>query len=331
MIYFQVQNNRGKILAGNMQDFSQVNEFENNRNFSKYSNGKGLKSVSQTIGDINIWVLVEDEVDLLKSSKIFNKTFQMYKTVAIDIYNQYKKEITSYAHILNTIQGQIRQKIDDFADARDFFGETYGDSVQRVLEIIESNKEASADLICYVQKRAVDMRAHLLGTEVVNSGEQYEVKPVIVSLKRAILNQCTPFLEEFEKNMVEIKFFFDNDCKIEVDKNMFSLVMYNFFSNAEKYTKTNSQIRLNYSEEKRSLDISMISLKMDKSELANLHMDGRRGIHAKTVPGNGIGLFVIGKALEIMGKPPMLISPNYEKCFREDDLMYVENHFQFTL
>lgn len=331
MIYFQVQDDRGKILAGNMRDFSKKKDFENNKNFSKHQNGKGLKSAYEKLDDINVWVVVENEVDLLKSSKLFNKTFQLYKMVALDICKQYKKEISGYAHILDTIQGQIRQKIDDFADSKEFYGDTYNDSVKKILDIIENNKKSAADLICYVQKRIIDMRAHLLGTEVIHSGEQYEIKPVVVSLKRAILNQCTPFLEEFEKNMVKIKFFFGDECEIEVDKNMFSLIMYNFFSNAVKYTKFDSEVRFNYSSNQKSLDISMMSLKMERDEIKSLFDDGIRGKHAKNISGKGIGLFVIQKSLELMKKDKMYISPNYEKVFHDDGLIYNENHFKFIL
>ncbi len=331
MIYFQVQDIKGKILAGNMEQYLSRNDVVNNKNFSKHKNGKGIRSACEIVDDLNVWVLVEDEADLLKSSKLFSKTFNLYKIVAFDIYNQYKKEIGEYAHILDTIQGQIRQKIDDFADNKQFYGETYTDSIKNILEIIKGNEESVSDLICYIQKRIIDMRAHLLGTEVIHSGEQYEIKSFEVSLKKAILNQCTPFLEEFEKNKIKIKFFFEDDCKIDVDKNMFSLIMYNFFSNALKYCKTDSDIRLNYSLDQKSLDISMISLKMEKDELSILSNERVRGKHAKNIPGKGIGLFVIQKSLSLMKKDKMYISPNYEKVFNYNDNIYIENHFKFVL
>lgn len=331
MIYFEVKDNTGKIILGNMQDFPRRNDFENKKNFSENKNGEGLRGAYENFGNMHIWVVVENEYDLLKSTKLFKKTFGLYKTIVLTIYEQYKKEINAYAHVLNTIQAQIRQRVDDFADSKEFYGETYNDSLKNISSIIEENKESAADLICYTQKRVMDMRAHLLGAEIIHSGEQYEIKPTEVSLKRAILNQCTPFLEEFEKNMVRIRFFFEDDCKIEMDKNIFSLIMYNFFSNAIKYTKSNSEIRFNYLNNEKNLDVSMISLKMEKSEIKNLFKDGIRGQHAKNIPGKGIGLFVIQRALELMKKDNMYISPNYEKVFHENNFIYNENHFKFIL
>ena len=70
---------------------------------------------------------------------------------------------------------------------------------------------------------------------------------------------------------------------------------------------------------------------MDKNELNDLRREGVRGKYARNIPGNGIGLFVISKALELMGKPPMYISPVYEKCTLYNGLNYVENHFKLEL
>lgn len=199
MVYFEVKDKNGKIIAGNMQEFSDRKLFEDNKSFSQNKNGKGLKGAYESIENINLWVVVKDEYNLLKSTKLFKKNLELYKTVAVDVYNQYKKDINAYAHILNTIQTQIRQKIDNFADNISFYGETYNNSKENISSIIEQDKESTADLICYVKKRIMDMQAHLLGVDIINSGELYEIKPVIVSLKKAILSQCTPFLEEFEK------------------------------------------------------------------------------------------------------------------------------------
>jgi K+-sensing histidine kinase KdpD len=247
------------------------------------------------------------------------------------VWKYHKTQVGAHAHTLTTIQGQIRQKIEGFADDEIFYGDTYAESVANISKQVSGDSKSAADLICYTHKRVADMRAHLLGVEVIHMGAFYEVKPVRVRLKKAILNQCTPFLEELDQNSVKLRFFFDDDCDVEIDKNMFSLAMYNFFSNAAKYTKLGSEIRLHYSDEKKSLDISMISLKMEKNEIKYLFQEGGRGRHAKDVAGKGIGLFVLQNALKIMGKSPMYIEVNHEKSFPEFGHIYNENHFVFSL
>jgi len=331
MIYYEITDAAGKILAGNMQGFVERPRYENSKNFVEHQNGLGFKGVFEQVENINIWVVVQNDKDLLKSQKLFRIAMDLYREIALGIYRQYKNEMNAYAHVLNTIQAQMKQKIDDFADGNDFSGETFNESVANISKFIEKDTTSAADLIFYVQKRVIDMRANLLGAEVIHSGEQYEIKISTVSLKRAILNQMHPFVDELTSKRVQIKFFFNDDCMIQIDKNMFSLIMYNFFSNALKYTMSESEIRLNYSGEDRSLDVSMISLKMDRSELSDIHKEGVRGIHASNIPGKGIGLFVIRRALELMGKDPMYITPKYDKTFTEYSGIYVENHFHFSL
>ena len=331
MIYYQVKIGSGKIVAGNMHEFNRREEFANNRNFSKYNGGKGLKGAEMVAEDVSVWVVVEDEEDLLRSSKLFKKTVATYGEISLDVWKYHRIQLDAYAHTLTTIQGQIRQRIEGFANDEVFYADTYMESVSGMSDYLKKNLESAADLICYTHKRITDMRAHLLGVEIVHADVNCEIKPTRVSLKRAILNQCSPFLDELEKNSVKLRFFFSDDCEVEVDKNMFSLVMYNFFSNAVKYTKQDSEIRLNYSADRNSLDVSMISLKMEKDEIESLSDETVRGKHAKDFPGKGIGLFVLQRALELMNKPRMYISPNYMVNLSIDGNLYNENHFTFSL
>jgi len=329
MIYYEIQDLKGNNLAGNMHEFSRAAEFRDKKSFSSHFNGKGIKSIEEDLGDIKVWVLVENEGDLLKSSKLFKKTLELYKTISLQLYKHYLVEVDAHGHMLTTIQAQIMQQIDMFADNSEFYGDSFSESVAKVSRIVEGDKESAARLICYIKKRMTDMRAHLLGVEIIHSGEQYEIKPVVVSLKRAILNQYAPFSEEFDESAIRIRFYFDESSEIEVDKNMFSLIMYNFFSNAVKYAKPNSEIRLNYVGDDNCLDVSMISLKMERDEINDLFNQGVRGRHAEDIPGKGIGLFVIRKSLELMEKKLMYISPEYGRNYNEDGFVYIENHFKF--
>ena len=325
MIYFQIKNSDGKVISENMESFFNKEKLEKNKNFSQYKNGFGVKSVEEFFDNsMSIWFVVEGNDDLLKSSKLFKKTLDVYKKVSLDNWEYYKSQINFYSHTIDTIQTQIRQKLEGFAKDESFYGESHVDSLNNIATIISEDKEAAADLICYIHKRTGDLRAHILGADVICAGVNFEVNLKKVDLKRAVLSQITPFLNQFNENSIKIKIFFDNE-DVVVDKNMFSLVMYNFFSNAVKYVKPDTDIRMSYIQEQKCLDISMISLKIERSEIKNLFNDGTRGVHAKDVPGKGIGLFVLKRALELMKKDNMFIDPHYAK----GDNSYVENHFKF--
>lgn len=331
MIYYRILTPNGQAIASNINEFPRRVEFENNKTFDLHSKGKGIKGIYIENETFLIWFVVEDEDDLLKSSKLFKKALNLYQQIAKDVLEHQRAKFTAHGHTLVTIQGQIRQRLEGFADDSVFYGEKYENSVSNIEALVKSNPRSAADLICYTHKRIADMRAHLLGVEVIHMGEQFEVNLKNVSLRRGILNQCTPFLEELEQSGIKLRFFFGDECQVDVDKNMFSLVMYNFFSNAVKYAKPDSEIRLNYSSEDKSLDISMISLKMERDEIANLSKESVRGCHASEIPGNGIGLFALQEALKLMGKEKMYTTPDYLKVYPQDGRVYVENHFRFSL
>lgn len=331
MIYFHIQTESGNVLASNITSFKRREELELKQEFTFKAGNKGIKSIRTQEDGLKIWFVAEDESDLLNSSKTFKKALSAYVQAAKDVWNYHKAQLEAQAHTLTTIQGQLRQKMEGFAEDENFYADSFGESVDNIQSVIASNPHAAADLICYFHKKVADMRAHLLGVEVIHSGMQYEINLVNRSLRRAILSQCSSFLHELDEKGVRVRFFFDETHEVEVDKTMFSLVMYNFFSNAAKYTAQNTEIRLNYEPEEKILEASMVSLKMEKNEIAGLSDENVRGIHAKNLPGKGLGLFVLQRGLQLMGKQRMYIRPNYEKNQTIDGVPYIENHFLMTL
>lgn len=335
MIYFQVQSADGKMIAGNMQDYLgdyvlDIPSKDSQEHKNKHKDGRGVKSIEEDLGGIRIHIVVKDEADLLRSNSLFKKTVEVYKRAALDMWEHYLSQINAHAHTLTTIQGQMRQKIEGFARDDDFYADTHEHSIRNLSDIIKTNIDGAADLICYMHKRVTDMRAHMLGFEIVHAGTNPEINFTQVSLKRAILNLYTPFATKFFQDGTVLKFYFENDCQVKVDRNLFSLVMYNFFDNAVKYIKPETDIRLNFNEMDKKLDISMISLKMDREEISHLFDEGIRGKHARDIHGRGIGLFALKKALGFMGMS-MYIDPKYEKTERYQDRTYVENHFIFSM
>lgn len=319
MIYFQVKlKDDEKIIVSNLKDSHF--EYENNKNF--FDSKNKIRGAEKVVKNLVIWIIVENEESLLKSNKLFKKTFEIYSSAFTSFWNYYSGKIVSQAHTLDKIRGKMEQKIEGFAEKEKFHGDSYHDILDNVSNLIKNDTDSASDLICFFQKRLLDMKSHMLGFQIIHSNIEYEVSLKNVNLKKAILNLYTPFANDLNENNVNLNIYFDDDV-VEVDRNLFSLVMYNIFDNAVKYTKPGSEIRINFESDHGNLDISMESLRIEREEINNLAMEGARGRHASTIAGNGVGLFVIKEALNLMDMS-MSINPNYEK----GDLEYTENHFK---
>lgn len=336
MIYFEIVNEVGRIVASNMNSFVLASKHRNQKNFFEHVKGVGCKGASEISSDgISIWVVVENEKSLLESAKLFRRTFDIYKEVAFGVCRAQKKQFSGTRHdILQNVHTQMVQALDLFTenDHSVFYGENLRCLVEKISKRIESESISAARLIVYLNKLILDLGAHLRGVDVIHFGADYKPTMKEVRVRGAILHQYASFTKEFEEAFIQLRVnAIDDDATVLVDKNMFSLVMYNMLSNAVKYCKPYSEVRFHFLNESKELDVSMISLRIEQSEIQTIFNEGVRGMHASKTPGSGIGLFVIKNALDKMRKQPLRIIPDYQKATELNGEQYVENHFIFNL
>lgn len=249
-----------------------------------------------------------------------------------------KVDIDKYNHILSTISIQLNQKLNDyfFDNHDDWYNENYSTLVENLEKLVkDKNIGDTAKLIHYFYKQSKDLENHIKGYEILyQENNEYQVKMETVRLKKALMHQSASFKSDFESIGVVLKVNnIDEGERVNVDKTLFSLIMYNFFDNAKKYVKPSSEIRFNYSGSDGVLNISMYSVKMEKVEVINLFNEGIRGMHANEMSssGNGIGLSVIKKALRLMNMKNMYINCEYAKMEENNGIKFYENHFIFYL
>ena len=223
--------------------------------------------------------------------------------------------------------------MDGYFGDKKWYSNNYSESLDNIEKILLNNIDETKKLVHYFNKIALDLKSHIEGWEIIYIRDNYSPEFKEVSLKKAILNQLASFAEEFNELRIKIKFseHFSEESSVTLDKKLFCLVMYNFFSNVLKYSMPNEEIRFNYDEQTKNLDISMYSTKIEKEEMEQIFQDGVRGLNANNVSssGNGLGLFVIKRALELMGFKNMYISPQYAKTKLFDEVTFIENHFRF--
>jgi hypothetical protein len=98
-------------------------------------------------------------------------------------------------------------------------------------------------------------------------------------------------------------------------------------NNVAKYALYDSKVETYYESDTDgfSLTFDMLSCRIEKSEIRTIFDEGVSGVHA-TSPGDGIGMYVIRKALSLNGMS-MDILPNYAESIQNVEGKYTRNKF----
>jgi signal transduction histidine kinase len=121
----------------------------------------------------------------------------------------------------------------------------------------------------------------------------------------------------------------DDDAEknpVYLDYKMFNLAMHHFMNNAVKYAKPYSKISISFNFKDSILSIVMMSVKIDKDEIKEIFKLGVSGKNVGTRAGDGVGMFMIDKALTLLGAK-MNIHPDYMKHETVHDTHFTENTF----
>jgi len=334
MIFFEVKKLTGELIITNIAE---------SKNFAFFSDNKNLKikelcirSGYKEIGEISIWIIVENEKSYVNSNRLFNKLFEAYLIVSQDYLRYFLKKIKIHSHTLRTINGRMKQKIDGLAKKEDFQGKNYQESLEKISKRASVNIQKTADTICFLNKRIGEIDDHIEGFDVLYMGDE-KIKDISlreVNIKKVMLNIISPFLSEFEEKGVDIRFQIEDDYaeknKIQIDYRLFNLAFNNFLDNAVKYTKPESVFLIGFEKkiDQFQIKFKMMSNRIDKDELNLVLTEGYSGRHALFAKGNGIGMSVVQKALELT-KMEMIIQPEYSKSETVSGIKYIENRFIF--
>lgn len=332
MIYFEVRKENGDIIASNMQECPYLTLIEDKANVTLRD--KGIKSVYSNIDGVNVWMVVDkDEKDLLNSNRLFNKTIKTHAILAKQLLDYYFGKIRVHSHTLRSIQGKMKQKIEGLATKDDFRAGSYAESKEKIGKKVSENIDKTADTICFLNKRVMEIDSHINGFDVLYMGDEQETSFQQVNIKKVLLSILAPFLEEFSKKNINVEVAIKDDYadinRIDLDYKMFSLAMANFFDNAVKYAKHGDPINITFTKSNGGslLEISMMSRRIEENELTKIFDEGYSGTHAQRDAGDGVGMSITDKALKLT-RMQMIITPNYSEAYTSQGNQYTRNIFK---
>lgn len=333
MIFFELKKG-GDILGTNLGECPfDVSKLSLGVGRSKKWKHDGVEYVVyiDELEDVCSVIVVEGDKDLSKSIRLRKALLPVLANIFHHAVRANVARANDYTHSVNTLHGKMKQKIENYAEPTEFYGDTYADVRERIKSKIESDFNSAADTIIYLSKRVADMGAHLRGFEVAEAQEEIDLNAFTPTrLKAALLSSFSTIQDEMYGDMwIKLKVNIHNDVRVNVDRELLNLVLYNIFDNTRKYILIDSEIHAGWNEQERELAISMTSLAVNPTERTKIFQKGYRGEHAKARGGDGkgLGLYVVERVMDLMGGS-VSFDCRSDKDQRYNDELYRENYFR---
>lgn len=335
MIYFEIINIKtDKLIAENICDlycnakycFNGV-YLDKKQTFCSAKDG--IRSGYIKTDDISVWVIVVDEIDFIKSKKRFDILLKAYLVSSQTLLKYFVNKVKAHSHILRTTQGQMKQKIEGFARPKAFRGNTYEEQKGNIQKIINNDLVEAADLVCYLNKRTIDIESHIEIFDLLYN-EDFNIKTLKqkpVNIYKVLQNIIAPFYDDLGEKDVHIKFDIDDNFAkknlIWLNYKIFKMALHNFFDNAVKYSEPSTTINVSICvvDGLIQIVIEMMSCRIDKSEIDKIFEEGYSGRKSMS-KGDGIGMYVMKKCLEKID-----MSIKVEPIHSEGDKQYTKNRF----
>ena len=243
-----------------------------------------------------------------RACAVYLSLIPRFRQIEINQRQHFDSIIKRFTHNLIKFQtrfkGNFNRLISDNARSRPF-----NELQKEVKARIEGNTSIAAQDVCQMSHRAVDLDAQIDTLRVISgfADSARAESPIRVKLQQTIFRLSNPFIDELNRKsislIVNIPSATSGEEKVLVAPGLFNAAIWQLLDNASKYALDGTQI--NITAELRSrpqkLVIAMTSVCVDEDEKEKIFLEGYRGRNAGNKAENGIGLFIVRKALGLMG------------------------------
>lgn len=337
IIGFDLWDATGKWIAGERFKDTLPRELED-RTQENFTIG-GYRNIYRTNTFGSVRIIESEDSQLFPGTKNATRAANIYLSLIPSIKKieqghrqRFDSIISRFAHNLTKLGVRFKSNfstlISDKARSRPF--SEFQDEVRKR---IEANTSLAARDVCQIAHRSTDLDAQIEALRVISG---YATKPadeslIKVDLAKTLFRLSNPFVPELDKRSISLTIDIPVGAeKVMVDPMLLNAAIWQLLDNASKYVRKGSEIRFSgdTSANPQSLTISMCSVCIDPSEIENVFLEGTKGKHSGRLGEHGIGLFIVRKALQLMGAKIYILN-NGHVCF-EDDFPYCQQSFVIT-
>lgn len=313
ILLFEIWDSKGQLVVGDgdVSKFSPSFREKVSENFCE----NGLRNVYRATPEgVVRFITKEDSLSFQGSTSreracaILLALAPRFKKIRKSERQTYEAVIRRFAHNLIKFQarfkGNFGRLISDTARAR-----PYSELKDEVRRRIETDTDSAANDVCQMSHRALDLDAQITTLRVISGyaeGSQAGTK-FKVNLRKGLFRLTNPFIEELRGKGIEIQINIPDATsdteKVLVDHDLFNAAVWQILDNSSKYVLEGTPIEITAVLDQRpqKLEFAMNSVCVDSDEKETIFLEGTKGRHAGNKGESGIGLFVVRKALLLMG------------------------------
>lgn len=330
MIYYELKDQESLVLSSNIADFSNIAMFDGkereNIKIGKY------KNIYRIYPHGTVRLIIANDKDLLNSTRLVSDTANAFSyTLAVmrKMKNIQEERYRVFSHNLVTTHAKLQGEVNSvIPDSILVACSQHSEQFEAVKKAISSDLDSASESFLQIIKRLVDLQAQMQGFKILSDDAVVDMS--YHNLKRVLLNISYPFFDDFKKIGVNLRLGIDDDIAAEnlvcIDYKLFNVAMHHFMNNIVKYVKPYSRVDVNFFPESNSLEFSMRSIKIDKSESKNIFCLGVSGKNVSSLAGDGVGMFMVEKALKLLNAH-MEVRSDYSSQEVISGVPYVENKF----
>ncbi len=332
MIYFELKGSDGEVIHSTVGLFEKSKLFEGREEDSCSLNGFRQVYRTYSFGAVRIVGLTSD--DALATSRIAGRTADAYANILdtlLSIKRSQETQFSIFSHNLVTTHSRLQDEIESIISEEKLAkAENYSQQIAEIKEAIEGDLKGVSESIFEIAKRIIDLQSQITGFKILSGEIQPNIFPQ--NLKKVLLNIIYPYYEDFREKDIGIRIYIDDMVAasnlLPLDYKLFNIAIHHFLNNALKYTYPSSRIDIRYDVSTKILSFDMISLRIEEYELDSIFDLKVSGENSKGFPGDGIGMYMIKKALKLLDSS-LEISPDYSVERVVDGRIYNKNTFYF--
>lgn len=313
VVYFEIWNSKGKRVAS-VGDFDKLPAELQQRPRENFVSGRYRNAFRESDNGA-VRLLFHRNNAELQGSKSISRACAIYLSLVPKFEKIAQAErqhsdalLKRFAHNLTHLQRRTKdtmnELVSDKARAR-----PYKEFKEEVEKRIVANTSHAADVLCQMSHRTVDLDAQIETLRIISgfADESAPSVPLLTDLRRAMFRLTNPFVDELRRNKVELELRItqatSDKSKVLLTHSLFGAAVWQLLDNAVKYVLPGSTIVISALPDSRpqKLTIEMTSVRIDDDEYVKIFSERYTGRHAKNKAGSGIGMFIVSKALSLMG------------------------------